>query len=586
VSKGNEDFFDRWDLNDVQIFVKLKENVNSKEFENKIKYLFDDFLEDREDELKLKPIRIIKLLQSDGSGYWIVVSLYGIVGLFTLLLAAMNFVNLTTAYSLNRAKEIGIKKVLGCKRKGLIQQFLGESLIIVFISLLIAFTITEAALPVFSRIVSLPLDLKYIEDWSFTLFIIGIAVLTGILSGLYPSLVLSSLSPMRTLKSKFFDNDRIKKLSMRKGLVVFQLVMSIVFVMFALSILSQFNYLKNKDLGFDKQNLIICKIQETEEVKTNEFSVLRNELLRFPDIEEVSLSFTLPFNGSWTRTINWEGSQVGEKIHCRYNRASPTFIPTLKLGLIAGRNFDDKIASDLSGCIVNQAFVDVIGWGYQEAIGKRVWDNRYTIVGVMKDFHEQSPVAKIPPYLLRYHPGYLTGTKKILIRVKDISDSEVSGFIKTKLEEFFPESNFEVRPYDENLGEGTQKVFLGLAKTFGFFSVISIIISIIGLFALISFSGKRKVKEIGIRKVLGARPMQIYMKLAREYIILILIANAIAIPLGKLMTFMDPSHYKQHISVNQIISISILSFVITLLTISIQVIKSSRANPVESLRYE
>lgn len=582
----NGDFFEHWDWHDTRVYIKLNENVDYKIFESKIKYLLDEYIEDREEEIQLKPVWMIHLRQGSDDGYWIAVLLYGIVGLFTLLLAAMNFVNLTTAYSLTRAKEIGVKKVVGCSKMSLMKQFLGESLIIVFISLLVALTITEASLPLFNRIVSLPLNIKYAEDWTFTLFIIGITALTGILSGLYPALVLSSLSPLVTLKNQVFSGNRFKKFSMRRGLVIFQLVMSVLFVMTTLGVLGQFKYFKNKDLGFVKQNLLICKIKETEKVKVNEFSTLRSDLLQISDVEEASISYNTPFYGSWGRSVNWEGSQVGENMNCRFNCAYATFLNTMKIDLVAGRQFDAKRVSDSTACIVNETFVNVIGWSYEEAIGKRVWDKDYTIIGVMKDFHEQSPFSKIQPYILIHHSGYLTGWKNINIRVKDGSNSETVGQIRTVLEDYFPESNFEVRPFDENQQNYTNKIYEGMAKTFGFFSVISIVIAIIGLFALVSFSSKRKVKEIGIRKVLGAKPSQIYANLTKEYIKLILIANVIAIPLGEFLGRMEPSYYKQDANYSQLLWVGILSIVVTMLTISIQVIKSSRANPVKSLRYE
>ncbi len=585
-SLWNESFLDHWDWDDTRVYIKLKEGVDKEKFEQKIAFLFDEFREERDDKLLLTPIKMIHLVDGNNFGYLIVVTLYGIVGLFTLVLAALNFVNLTTAYSLTRAKEIGVKKVVGSSKGRLIKQFLGESLIIVFMSLLIAFTITEASLPIFNRIVSLPLDIKYIEDWSFTLFIIGITALTGILSGFYPSLVLSSLNPLQTLKNKIFDNKRFKKFSMRKGLVVFQLIMSIVFIITTLGILGQFRYLKNKDLGFDKHNLLISRIGATEKVKINDFATLHDELLQIPGVINSSISYNSPFNGSWGRVVNWEGSQAGENMNCRFNRAYATFLNTMKINLIAGRQFDQNLASDSAACIVNETFINIIGWNAEEAIGKRVWDKDYTIIGVMNDFHEQSPYTKIQPYIMINHSGYLTGSKDLIVRIDDIADNEKVGKIKALLEEYFPDIIFEIKPFDNNLGAGTYKVYEGMAKTFGFFSLVSIIIAVIGLFALVSFSSKRKIKEIGIRKVLGASSWQIYKKLINEYIILTVVANMFAMPLGILFYKFDPSYYKTDLNYLNLVITGILSFVITIIIISIQVIKSSNANPVDSLRYE
>ena len=582
----NEDFFEYWDWHGTKIYVKLNEGVEPNSFENKIRFLLDDFLEDRDDELFLKPLWMVHLKQGTEDGMWVAILMYGTVGLFILLLAAMNFVNLTTAYSLTRTKEIGVKKVLGSSRLKLMKQFLGESLIIVFVSLLVALTITEAALPIFNKIVSVPLDLKYIEDWQFTFFILGITTLTGVLSGLYPSLVLSSLNPVLCLKHQLFKGNKFKRFSMRKGLVVFQLFLSIMFILSTLGMLEQFKFLENKDLGFNNENLLITSIKETEKVKINEFLALRNEIIEIPDVIETSLSRTTPFYNSWGQLVNWEGSQAGENLSCRYNQASNTYLNTMEIEIIAGSDFDLNRNYDSTACIVNETFVNIIGWSAEEAIGKRVWENNYIITGVMKDFHEQTPFIKIRPYILIQHSGYLTDSKILLFRLKDNFNSETVERITSVLEDYFPESNFHVSTFDANAFNQTNSVYLGMTKTFGFFSVVSIVIAIVGLFALVSFSNKRKVKEIGVRKVLGATSKQIFSVIIKGYIKLIIIANLIAIPLGILSAQGDPSYYKAEIDYWQFLWVALLSIIVTLFTVGIQVIKSSRTNPVESLRYE
>lgn len=579
--------FDHWDWHDTRVYVKLKKGIDSKEFESKSANLLDDFLEDRDDELRLKPVNLIHLAQGDSKGgYWLILVFYGVVGIFILILAALNFVNLTTAYSLTRAKEIGVKKVVGSSKSLLLRHFLGESLIIVFISLLIAFTIVEALLPIFNSIVSVPLSLSYADDIKFIMLIFGISLLTGILSGLYPAVVLSSLNPIYILKNQLFKGRNARKLSMRRGLVVFQMVLSVVFILTTLAIQEQFNFLKNKDLGFNKYNLYHCGIKESEKVKINEFQYLRTELNQIPGVVESSISINAPYYGSWGRLVNWEGCQNGENMNSRYNMAYSTFLKTLEIELIVGREFDSKLASDSVSCIVNKTFIDIIGWTPEEAIGKRVWNKKYTIIGVTKDFHEDTPNHKIDPYIFIKHPGYLTDWKNITIRVDDINNKKTKKRIENVLKDYFPESNFTLLPYDNELSNEAFMILEGMIKSFGFFSLISIIIAIVGLFAIVSFSAKQKVKEIGIRKALGARSAQIYAKFAKEYFVLIVIADVIAMPLGMIFYKVDPSYYKTDINYCKMIIAGLLSVTITLLIISVQVIKSSRTNPVESLRYE
>lgn len=580
------DIMQYWDWNDVRVFIKLKKTVNPDLFKSRIEFLLDDYIEHRDDELFLKPLWKVHLKQGVEDGYWLVVMLYGTIGLFILILASMNFVNLTTAYSLTRAKEIGVKKVLGSTRIRLITQFLGESMIISFISLLIAFTIAEASLPLFNRIVSIQLDLEYIENWQFTLFILGIAALTGLLSGLYPSLVLSSLSPILSLKNQIFKSNKLKRFSARKGLVVFQLVLSILFIVTTLGVLDQFRFLENKDLGFDKENLLITTIKETDKVKVNEFLVLRNELVQIQGVLEASLSYNSPFYGSMGTVVDWEGAQVGETVSCRYNRAFDTYLSAMKIDIVAGRDYDLNRSFDTTACIVNETLVHVIGWTPDESIGKRIMDNSLTIVGVMKDFHEQSPFIKIRPYILTQHSGFLTGNKTLMFRMDDNYTEQSIESIRTVLNDYFPESNFTIGSFDQNQNNKTNSIYLGMAKTFGFFSVVSIVIAIIGLFALVSFSTRRKVKEIGVRKVLGATSVQIFRFIAKEYMRLIIIANIIAIPLGIMSEKMEPSYYKPEPNYAIFVWVSLLSVVVTIGIISIQIIKSSRANPVDSLRYE
>ena len=581
-----QNIFNYWDWHDSKTFIKLRKGVTKADFDTKIANLLDEFIENRTDKVYIKPITMIHLRENSGDGYWIAILLYGMVGIFTLLLTAVNFVNLNTAYSLTRAKEIGIKKVVGSSRMQLFREFLGESLIFVFISLLLAFTITEAALPLFNRIVSVPLEMHYLKDWSFTVFVVCITILTGILSGLYPALILSSLNPLLTIKNQIFKSNRLKRFSMKKGLVIFQLALSVVFVLTTLGFLDQFKYLNNRNLGFEKKNLMISSIMETEKVKINDFSTLRNELVKIPEVIEASISYNSPFNGSWGRTVNWEGCQAGEKMNCRFNSAYETFLNTMKINLLAGRNFNRDLASDSTTCIVNETFINVIGWNKEEAIGKRVWNNNYTIIGVMGDFHENTPTAKIDPYILINHLGDLTGYKTLLFKLEENFSQETRGRIKTLLEEYFPDSNFELMDYDQSISQESFLIYKGIIKTFGFFSFISIVIAVIGLFALVSFSSKRKVKEIGIRKVLGAKASQLFMKLAKEYFKLIVIANLVAIPFGIFIGDVDPSYYKPEPSYSMFVWVSLSSIIVTIGTISIQIIKVSRTNPIKSLRYE
>lgn len=586
TSKYGVDFFEQWNRHDTRVYVRLKENANKRAVETKITSFFDDYIPNREEELRLNPIEHIKTRNTTTDATWIAVLIYGIIGVVTLLLAIMNFVNLTTAYSMTRAKEIGVKKSLGVHSHNLIIQLLSESIILVFISLLLAFTWVEFGLPLFSRTVDLPLELNYIADWSFIVFIAGITLLTGIIGGLYPALRLSDLNPVSALKSADLSSAHNKGISVRKALVTFQLVLSVSFVIAAAGLYTQLNFLKNINLGFDHQTHYYCYIQANNDVKVNDVQTLFSELKEIAMVDNMSISHNSPFHGSWGRNVDWEGGAQGEEINCRHNAATASFIPTFGIELVSGRNFNDQLASDSSACIVNQTFINIVGWDKNEAIGKRIEQGQFHIIGVVRDFYTISVTNKPQPYVLFLHSNSLTDGKDLVIRMKKGYNNESIGLIKDKLQAFFPENIIEIKKFNDDLDANTLSVYNNLMRTFSFFSALLVLIAVIGLFALVSFSSRRKVKEIGIRKVHGATPLQIYSNLSREYVIMLIISIIIAIPLGLVIYYIDPSYHKQQISLFSLATIVLSATLITLLTISYQVLKVTRTNPVKSLRYE
>ncbi len=503
---------------------------------------------------------------------------YVLIGLavFLLLIACINFINLTVARSIKRSKEIGIRKVIGGDRKQLIYQFMGESFVLSLIAFLLAFVLVELTLPLFNSLANKALSISYLLDFKLIIAYFSLFLLTGFLAGFYPALVLSDFRPVDTLYGRFkFAN----KNYLQKSLVVFQFSLAAFMMMATLILYYQFDFLTHQDLGYDDKNIVTL---ETGQMTRTQTDVFRNELLKNPDIQQVA-----PRQGGTWFTI----AKVNEKqeINFAVDIVDYNYLPTFKISLIKGRNFSKDFPSDSSQSIlVNEAFVKEAGW--KNPIGQTVDfffnKRKYQVVGVVKDYHYSSLYDKISPQMFSTDPQR-SDFGMLNIKINPNNTPATLKYIERIFKQLRP-----TRPYSyEFKDELNFKQYEKEAKwkqIITFSAILIMFISCIGLFGLATLSAEKRTKEIGIRKVLGASATVIVTMLTKDFLKLVLISVIIAFPLAWFLADKFLADYPYRIQLNgwMFAMVALLLVFITILTISYQALKSALANPVKSLRTE
>lgn len=496
------------------------------------------------------------------------------IALFVLLIACINFVNLTIARSVKRAKEIGIRKVIGSERKQLIFQFLGESFLLCTVAFVLALAWVQLLLPLFNELSNKPLAISYLFDTKLIAGYIALYIVTGLLAGFYPALVLSGYNPIQTLYSRF---QIAGKNYLQKSLVVLQFTLASFLIIATYTIYAQFNFLTKTDLGYDDSNLVILN---KNGLKHTEVAVFKNELLKNPNIVGVSVKNA----GQWsTGTKN----SVGSTVYFAGETVDENYLPLLKIPVIAGRNFSTAFPADAAqSVIVNESFVKAAHW--KNPVGETInilgsSNDMYHVIGVVKDYHFASLTKKITPQLFNMNGSYGT----YYIKIKPNTATASLKWIQKIYQQFYPMSPYAyVFKNDENRKqyadvEQWKQIIL-------FSAVLTIFISCIGLFGLSVLSAEKRMKEIGIRKVLGASVQQIVTTLSTDFIKLVLIALTIAIPLVYMAANKWLQHYPYRIEMSWWLfaSAGILVILIALFTVSFQSIKAAVTNPVKSLRTE
>jgi putative ABC transport system permease protein len=581
-----------WEGSVFNTYVKLRKSNNPVDFEEKIKSLILKHVEDtkyvQNTKYFLQPLNDVHFasyIEYDDAQTTDIKDIYLLLSLAALILiiASINYMNLSTARSSTRTKEIGLRKVIGATRKKIIIQFLSESVIVGLIAFIFSILLVELTLPSMSQLVGKKITLLGSNNSYFLLFeIFGIAILTGILSGIYPALYLSSFQPVKVLKGSLASG--VLKARLRKLLVVFQFAITI-FILICFNVMfNQQSYMKNKDLGFNKEN-VIC-LRPDKFLNDSKAYVLKNELLKNIGIVSVTISEGTPLGG-WMKTgVLPEGFNKTDKVKSTFYRTDYDFIKTFDMKILSGRDFSQNVASDLSGsCIINQEAVKQFGWG--DPIGKKLSGGRMnlTAIGVVKDFHITSLHKKIEPLVICLDS--LRWTSNISIKIRPGNPQNTLAFIKEKWSSFYPEKPFDYQFLDEAL-DSRYKKEEKMSGIFGITSILSVIIASIGLLGLISYSIEQRRKEIGIRKVLGSSIPGITTLLLSEFMKLVLIANIFAIPIAYYYTniWLQDFAYRIQLSAWIFILSSLLALIIALFTIGFQAVRAARANPVEALKYE
>ncbi|MFB9844311.1 ABC transporter permease [Mucilaginibacter ginsenosidivorans] len=497
------------------------------------------------------------------------------IALFILAIACINFVNLTVARSLKRAKEIGIRKVVGGQRKQLIMQFLGESFILSFIAFVLAVVLVVLVLPFFNTLANKALAFSYLLSFKLVAGYIAIFLLTGLLAGFYPALVLSGFNPVQSLYNR---NQYAGKNYLSKGLVILQFTLATFLIVSTITIYSQFNYLMHFDLGYNDKNVVSINSWGLDKTK---LPIFKNELLKDPSI----LSVTADQGGRW---ITGAHVNNGQDIHFDMKHIDEDYLSLFQVPIVKGRNFSKTMVSDsATSVLVNEEFVKQAGW--KNPIGQVVdffYDaKKYTVVGIVKNYHFVSLNEKLPAVLFTMKPDY--GWGNIFVKISDKNKSETLNRIQKEFKGDFPVIPYQYKFKDAEVAEQYDKESKWKQiVTFG--AVLTIFISCIGLFGLATLSAERRKKEIGIRKVLGASVQGIVRKLSTDFAILVLISAVISAPVAWWAMHKWLQNYPYRVDINAGIFLVAAGFVllIALITVSFQTIRAAVANPVNSLRSE
>jgi putative ABC transport system permease protein len=499
------------------------------------------------------------------------------IAAFVMLIACINFMNLATARSIKRARDVGLHKVIGANKRHIILHYLGEAFFLAIIALPLAILLLELVIPYFNELIDKKLALNYLDS-SFLPAVLGITTITGLLAGSYPALYLSRFQPIHCLKNKALSGGRSH--IFRKALVVFQFALSIAIISITIIVSQQMRFFQEKDLGFDKSNMIYTW---TSGYKND---AIRNELLKNPGILNVAGSGAqLDFIGWGSSIKDWQGRNNRESVSTGILEVGYEYLNTYKLKMVDGRFYAKTFPSDKSDAIVlNEAAIKAMQM--ERPIGKKITLQGKTkkIIGILKDFHFQSLHSPITPIAFVIYPKKLPC---LGIRIKPESRVETVTYIKTVLAKFLPDEILEYKFLDEQL-EGLYTNEHNIENIFRYFSFIAVFIACLGLLGLAFFSTEQRTKEIGIRKVLGASVSDIVTLLSRDFVKLVLLANLFAWPLSWYAMNRWLQHFAYRINIDwwAFIQAGMLALVIALAMVSFQAIKVAFANPIGALRYE
>ncbi len=564
-------------------YVLLKPNSDYKHLNNQIRNTFSDFAGLEYEEIQLRPMKKVYLSYNGNMDYLIILGLFALIGLFILIMSVFNYINLTTANSTLRSKEVAVKKVCGSRTSTLISQFLAETLIISISALLLSVVLAKLVLPIFASIVDKPLTLNLIREWKFLILMVFISIGCGFLAGIYPAFILSSMPISKTIRSKAgkvgFD-----KFTLKKTLVTFQFAISIFLILISLTISLQIKHMYNRDLGFKKENIYYTELTSTQQGIS--YEQLRHKIMQYPAILDVSMSKHIPFVSYGGGMTNWEGSDPGHKINCRFNTVSYDFIKTLGIEIVAGRDFSRNLPGDIGkACLINETAAKSFGW--DDPIGKKVNNNTLTVVGVVKNFIYKDIHNAIEPSVMVLASDEVVGKWGFAFKTDSDNPGMTKASIVQELKNTFPNDPFELRELSYTFAhEDTFKIYHSVNNSIIFFTAINIFLAVIGLLGLVSFTLTRRTKEIAVRKINGSNLSNIFYLLSKKYFILILIAILIAFPCAYAAYNAIPGAFKlpPQLWVYGLGAGIILSIVTA--TISYQTIKAALRNPIESLRYE
>ncbi|MEZ5084400.1 MAG: ABC transporter permease [Bacteroidales bacterium] len=582
----------RYGWNSYYVYVELEENIDYKEVNQKIEKFLEEKSKkqnqtegdedyDSDVDLFLFPLKKMHLYSySEDRGAIQFIYIFSAIAIFIILIACINFMNMATARSAKRAKEISIRKSVGADRPMLIAQFLGESLIISICAMFVAIVLVLLLLPWFNILVEKELIFDF-SNFGLWLLLFGITIFVGILAGSYPAFYLSAFNPVKAMRNGI--NKGKGNFYFRRTLVVFQFVLSVGLIISTLVVNRQLDYLYNNKLGMDLNNVSLLTLRGNAFEK---YEVLKNDLLNKPNVVSVSRANAIPFYiGSNSGGIEWEGKDTEDDIIVGFTFADEDYIETMGMQMADGRFFSKDIQSDTAAVVINETAAKA--FGLENPLGKWLtWgdDVRYHIIGVVKDFHHLPMQLGIDPMTMYYEPDRC---REMFVKTKP------GNYEKAKEElQISWETNAKDFPFEPKLlKEIYEKTYIDearLIQIISYFALFAIFISCLGLFALSTYMAEQRTKEIGIRKVLGANTFGIVSLISREFIKWVITANVIAWPVAwfAMNDWLDGYVYHTRISADIFIFSLLISMGIALLTVTYQSISTALKKPVDAIKYE
>jgi putative ABC transport system permease protein len=588
-----------WSFHMFHTYVLLGDKSSKIALENKLKIFSKKYINnnpnaDGKQEIHLQPLTDIHLhsqmvgeIGTNGDITYVYV--FSGVALFVLLIAGFNFINLSTVRSLQRAKEVGLRKVIGAERKQLIKQFLGESILVSFVALILSLLIIVLALPLFNKLSERTLTFNFINDFRIILLLIMLILFVGIASGIYPALILSSFQPVDVLKGKFQRG--LKGSLLRKALVSFQFVISIALIASTILVYNQLQFIKTKQLGFNKDHVLVITLPKSNDPQKLES--FKNSLLNSNGIKSVAASSSIPGTKIPVNLVHSENADLNKNSSMQMLFVDIDFIKTMQMKIVSGRDFSKNFTTDKDeGFILNEAAIKQSGWQTPEqAIGKTynwVLPDKILksgiIIGVVADFNITPLRSAVQPLVMHIMPQRY---QYLYIRYNQLSATNAINTVKNKLNEFY-----SVQPFEYNFLDDTINSMYAsetkLGNIFQYFSFIAIFIACLGILGLSVYSIQQRTNEIGIRKILGASIISITKELSSDFLKPVFIAAIIATPISwwVMNKWLDGFAYRINISWWIFIAAGFLALLIALLTVIFQTIKAAVANPVKSLRTE
>ncbi|SHF31156.1 ABC transporter permease [Pedobacter caeni] len=576
-----------WGMNFCLTLVQLKDNRFFGSVNQQLKGIYKRNEQGSNSEAFMHPLSKWHLYSTFENGVSVggkidQIRIFFILAFCILLIACVNFMNLSTARSEKRAKEVGVRKAIGSSRKSLISQFMLESVLLSFLGMLVAFVLMEISLPYFNGLLHTTLVIEY-QNWKFWSVLLSLTFFTGFIAGSYPAFYLSSFEPVKVLKG--FNIAVNSSLSVRKVLVVFQFVFAACLMVCTAVIYQQLNYIKDKPVGYNKAGLMEVPLQGVLLKDPAKMQLLKERLLKTGAVTEVTF-FSKGMNeeGDATFGVEWAGKKPKEDVLFNYRSSGYDFVKTIGTSVLAGREFSAQF-NDSAKVLINEAAVKLMGFRQPIGASLKLWGKSFTIIGVIKDFVMASPYQRAAPMVVYYDMGIMTSAVARLNPAQNVSSSvqKIDEVFKSFNPDFPVDRKFVDEVFKQKFDD--EQLLGTLANWFGGFAIF---ISCLGLLGLALFTAEQRKKEIGIRKVLGASTANILALLNKDFIKLVLIANLIACPLAYVVVYKWLSAYEFRVSISVLpFAIAIfLSLIIALITVTAQSVRVVKSNPVDALKYE